>query len=346
MPSDHPPSPQSPSQLTFDSTDLPHKPATSPRISNSLPTPAHSINGSMSSTTSDLTADASHVEELSNKRKRDLEDQGEREQKKVHVEDSRISIKDLHLDVGQKYLLCRTPHPVGAVPFSADLFERYGLSDVAQTVARINPDGKKNVIRKTYKNYISKVFQLPGAFEADKKDTEAPDSLWAMMTQPEEVWENQYRQPTKEIGLGLSEQTVASLGKAVTMARLKSMGDAWDEGILGSHSNKARDEAAKLAQNGARTPVHLSQAQNPAIQRSSKAEPPRPKRNIKKRSYGDASFDGYGEGFVDDDLHDGGYSTAEGDDRTGRKRPKKSGTMSAQAPLPRHNSYGPGSIGA
>jgi hypothetical protein len=214
-------------------------------------------------------------------------------------------------------------HPVGGVPFSADLFERYGLNEVAQTVARINPDGKKNVIRKTYKNYISKVFQLPGAFEADKKDIEAPDSLWAMMTQSDEVWDSQYGQVAKEIKTGLPDQNVASLGKAFTMARLKSMGDAWDEGILGSHSNKARDEAAKLAQNGARTPVQMPQAQNPAIQRASKGEPPRPKRNIKKRSYGDASFDGYGEGFVDDDLHDGGYSTGEGDDRNGRKRLKK-----------------------
>jgi len=77
-------------------------------MSHSLPTPAHSINGSMSSATSDIMADTSLVEEISNKRKRDLEDHGDREQKKVHVEDSRISIKDLHLDVGQKYLLCRT----------------------------------------------------------------------------------------------------------------------------------------------------------------------------------------------------------------------------------------------
>ena len=51
--------------------------------------------------------DALH-EEVSNKRKRDVEDNGGRDQKKVHVEDSRASIGDLHLDVGEKYLLCRT----------------------------------------------------------------------------------------------------------------------------------------------------------------------------------------------------------------------------------------------
>ena len=254
-------------------------------------------------------------------------------------------------------------HPASGVSFSDDLFERFGLTEVAQTVARIKPDGEKNVIRKTYKNYISKVFKLSGAFDADKKDIEAPDSLWSMMAQPDEEWDSQYGQVQKELKTGLPDQTVASLGKAFTMARLKSMGGAWDESVLGTFSNRAKEDAAKsLAQNGGRTPVQILQAHNPAIQRASKGEIPRPKRNIKKRSYGDASFDGYGEGYVDDDTHDGGYSTAEGDDKYGRKRPKKvcdllhlygsitnkqkSSTITAHAPLPRHSSYGPGSIGA
>lgn len=43
------------------------------------------------------------------KRKRAIEDSGdEREQKKVHIEDRRLGIDELHLDVGEKYLLCRT----------------------------------------------------------------------------------------------------------------------------------------------------------------------------------------------------------------------------------------------
>ena len=48
------------------------------------------------------------TEDSSNKRKRDVEDVGDQEQKKVHVEDRRLGIEDLHLDVGKKYLLCRT----------------------------------------------------------------------------------------------------------------------------------------------------------------------------------------------------------------------------------------------
>jgi len=53
-------------------------------------------------------ADPTNLEETSNKRKRDEGDSGDRDQKKVHVEDSRISIEDLHLDVGLKYKLCST----------------------------------------------------------------------------------------------------------------------------------------------------------------------------------------------------------------------------------------------
>ena len=83
----------------------------------------------MSSLNQDPVQDASTQVEESNKRKRDVEDHGDREQKKVHVEDSRISIEDLHLDVGKKYLLCRTrkaPFFLNDQPFprlvSSDIF--------------------------------------------------------------------------------------------------------------------------------------------------------------------------------------------------------------------------------
>jgi hypothetical protein len=47
-------------------------------------------------------------EDSPQKRKREVDDVGDRLQKKVHVEDRKLGIDDLHLDVGQKYLLCRT----------------------------------------------------------------------------------------------------------------------------------------------------------------------------------------------------------------------------------------------
>ncbi|PQE09441.1 hypothetical protein CJF31_00004301 [Rutstroemia sp. NJR-2017a BVV2] len=74
--------------------------------------------------------EASQPDDLSNKRKRDVEDHGDRDQKKVHVEDSRLSINDLHQEVGQKYLLCRTrKNPF----FLADLMFSYMLHQIKYT---------------------------------------------------------------------------------------------------------------------------------------------------------------------------------------------------------------------
>jgi hypothetical protein len=64
-----------------------------------LPTPAHSVTGSISQPDSMIT------DESPQKRKRPLDDIGERDQKKVHLDDAKLGIEDLHLDVGYKYLL-------------------------------------------------------------------------------------------------------------------------------------------------------------------------------------------------------------------------------------------------
>lgn len=79
----------------------------------------------------------SHLDDASNKRKRGPEDHGDREQKKVHIEDSRLGIDDLHLDVGEKYLLCRTrktPLFIKNLPLALPVFvTRHILSQVVCT---------------------------------------------------------------------------------------------------------------------------------------------------------------------------------------------------------------------
>lgn len=113
MPHDHPQTPQSPSQRSPGIADQPPKP-TYTETNDSLLTPAHSISGSMSSTHPEYIHDGSSKTEtgvggdFSNKRKRELEDNGDREQKKVHVEDSIIGIDALHFEVGPKYLFMQT----------------------------------------------------------------------------------------------------------------------------------------------------------------------------------------------------------------------------------------------
>jgi hypothetical protein len=119
--SGHPRTPQSPSQA-HPAHDLPSKPSSSPKP-NSLPTPAHSINGSMSLSATETHADLMQLDDTPKKRKRDIEDNGDQVQKKAHVEISRLSLDDLHLDVGKKYLLCRTRK----TPFSTIDFPCSGL---------------------------------------------------------------------------------------------------------------------------------------------------------------------------------------------------------------------------
>ncbi|TAQ91403.1 hypothetical protein B7494_g359 [Chlorociboria aeruginascens] len=335
MPFDHPHTPQSPSQIP--NTDLPPKPATSPRIPASLPTPAHSINGSMSSLSSENTSEAApQSQELSSKRKRDLEDHGDREQKKVHVEDSRPKQEDLHLDVGKPYLLCRTPHPIVRPHPSQDLFDLYNLNGIAASVARVHPDGKKNTVRKTYKGYI-KTLGLSGQFDSVKK--EGPGSLSSLMAMPDEEWEAQNVRG-KEIEKGLSDEVLANFKRAMTMSRGSIPKERWNKSVLGELVTSTPVEPPKPV---LKTPI----AYNHPGPRSAK-DIPRPKRNVKKRTYGDSSFEGYGEGWVDEDVgQDAGYSTGDGEDRSiGRKRPKKTSTSHGfQGPM-RQSSYGPGMVGA
>ncbi|TVY56867.1 Mediator of RNA polymerase II transcription subunit 19 [Lachnellula cervina] len=348
MPSDHPQTPESPSQSSFGPSDLPRKPITSPQFTNSLPTPAHSINGSMSSLEPQI-VETNTRDEPSNKRKRHVEDHGDRDQKKAHVEDSRLSIEDLHLDVGEKYLLCRTPHPGQTPSLSQDLFDRYSLESIAKSVARQKPNGEKNALRKTYKNFF-KALELSGDPQVDKKEVNAPGTLSAMLAQPDEQWDSEMVRG-HEMDKGLSEAVNTSIGKALTMARGKIPKAAWNPAILGEVAAPSQlPEPAKGLHSGNRTPIpHAA-----AAARAGKADIPRPKRNVKKRSYGDASYEGYGEGYVDDDNnHDVGYSTGDGEDRSGRKRPKKlttpkkTGPHSFQGPSGpmRQNSYGPGMVG-
>lgn len=161
---------------------------------------------------------------------------------------------------------------------------------------------------------------MSGAFDVGKKDVDAPDTLFALLSQPDEEWEAQNARG-QEIGSGLSEVVKTSMGAALKMSRGKISKSAWDDAVLGEIATRPPPEPAKAMHSSAKNPIH----QNAGMGRPSKGDIPRPKRNVKKRSYGDSSFEGYGEGFVDDDNQDTGYSTGEGDDRAGRKRPKKVG---------------------
>lgn len=51
-------------------------------------------------------ADVLMADDSPHKRKRTLDDVGDRDQKKLHLDDFGVGIGELHIDVGEKYLLC------------------------------------------------------------------------------------------------------------------------------------------------------------------------------------------------------------------------------------------------
>lgn len=200
---------------------------------------------------------------------------------------------------------------------TADLYRRYGLDDIAASVARVDDNGVKKSVRKTYKNYMR---ALSGAFDSTKREEGSPDSLLFMMQLPQEEWDAKTGR-SAQVEKGLPEEALANLGNAMTMARGAIPKSVWNPSVLGELNSAPTATAGKMVHSGVKTPIPQFAA-HPRVG-VGKGEAPRPKRNIKKRQYGDSSFEGYGEGYVDDDLQEGGYSTGDGDERTGRKRPKK-----------------------
>ncbi|KAI0166986.1 Rox3-domain-containing protein [Hypoxylon sp. FL1284] len=317
----NPQTPQSPSQFspsTGDQASSMNSSMTS--ITTTLPTPAHSVNGSAQA--ADATHDAAMTDPYSHKRKYHFDDSGDHEQKKVHLEDRRVGIENLHLDVGEKYLLCSTPYSTSWPSLSDDLFELFGLTGIAAEVARTKPNGEKNALRKTYKGQI-KTLGLSGHFDAVKKEIDDPDGLLAMTRIPDDVWYSTVASG-KEIERGLSSTHQAQLPRAAAMAKGPIPKTIWDSSVLGdlapgSMAKKpGQDQATR--QTAPSTPAASAPGATPNPNKPSTPQIDRVRRLGKKRSYQDSSFEGYGEGY-DDDA--GGYSTGDGDDRLKLKRRKQ-----------------------
>ncbi|KAK4127373.1 mediator of RNA polymerase II transcription subunit 19 [Parathielavia appendiculata] len=317
----HPQTPDSPSQFSPNASDLMMS-MTAASTTTTLPTPAHSVNGS--SIPTEMTHDTVMGEDSPQKRKRHVNDTGDRAQKKVHVEDRKSGIDDLHLDVGDKYLLCRTPHPRPRPQVSEDLFEMYGLTRLAAEVARVLPNGEKNALRKTYKGHIKKL-GVQGHFDEVKQDPHREEGLLFLTKLPQDVWDVHYVRG-KEIDKGFSNEARQKLPRSVTMGKGTVPKSLWDSSVLGDLAPGKGEKRAESARPTApSTPLPTAAVlPRPKVGTPLPQDAARTKRNAMKRSYGDSSFEGYGEGFPDDETGaETGYSTGEGDMFSGQKRRKK-----------------------
>ncbi|EQL00990.1 hypothetical protein G6O67_002881 [Ophiocordyceps sinensis] len=365
----HPQTPQSPCRFSpvasLSDIMASHIPGPQP-LATTLPTPAHSVNGGNSQ------PDAVMIDDSPHKRKRPLDDScGDRDQKKMH------------LDVGELYLLCQkrttssvarssfgqgssrnetvvglgehlsnddatSPvHPESLPRITEDLFEMFDLVDIAAEVAREKPNGEKNALRKTYKGHIKRL-GVAGHFDVQKKEEDAPSDFLAMIQVPDLEW-NVHQVKGREISAGLSETTHTNMIRALTMFKGPLPKAVWDTSVLGDLAT-ANPDTSKSAASKPTAPNTPSASTPNAMGRSKSRlspghDPTRPRRSGKKRSYGDSSFEGYGEGFPDDDAGvDTGYSTGEGEGR--QKRRKVDSGNSPQLPTMHPQSYGPGMVGA
>jgi len=290
-------------------------------ITTALPTPAHSVNGS--SIPSEMAHDIVMGEDSPQKRKRTADDIGERDQEKVQSEDRRLGIENLHLDVGEKYLLCRTPHPPSRPLVSEDLFQLYDLTGLAAEVARVLPNGEKNAIRKTYKGHIKKL-GVQGVWDSVKEDWQRQDSLLNLAKCPDLEW-NVHFVVNKDINDGITPELQGKLLRAATMSKGLVPKTLWDSSVLGEigPGGKGEKQTTSARPTAPNTPLTYgaNNIQRPKPMSTAAQEAARPKRSVKKRSYGDSSFEGYGEGYPDDGAETG-YSTGEGDMAPGKRRKK------------------------
>ncbi|KAK2784890.1 hypothetical protein FQN52_008826 [Onygenales sp. PD_12] len=272
------------------------------------------------------------------------------------AQDDELSLASLQQDMGTAFHLCKNSYTASGPSPNLDLVSLYGLGPVAASVARTDPvTGEKiNRLRKSYEGKI-KGLGLAGRNKAVKTELGAPTGLRHLTLWPEEEWQNQ-----KVYGKDIK---VAEPESSFFKQQLKAM--KLEPGILPNHEfwedALGHEKPPKVIATGdpsmARTtgavPASVRQANRtngaPAPVSTPGAEPARPKRSGKKRSYNDSSFVGYGEGFPDDDaeLESGRYSNSEESGRGQGKKKRKKDHISGVSPTltERGGSYGVGMFG-
>ncbi|KAL8953072.1 MAG: hypothetical protein Q9222_001065 [Ikaeria aurantiellina] len=256
-------------------------------------------------------------------------------------------------------LLDSTAHkPMQTPHLQQDLLALFGLAPLAATVARTDPNtGEKiNKMRKSYEGKV-KGFALAGRNRAVKHNHEKSMGLLQMAQWPEEEWHNQ-KVHGRDVRSGLSEATMQKLGLAMQMqpGPVPNTADHdWDD-LLGNEKVKPLptiDEPSKKSMRP--NPNSRVNGQpngiRPPGEKTSTTEANRPKRVGKKRRYDDHSFEGYGEGYLDDDgdvIGDlGGYSSDDGSRKGGpsKKRRKEYASPTPPGLGDRRGSYGIGMLG-
>lgn len=211
---------------------------------------------------------------------------------------------------------CVIAHSASRPHGSQNLFELYGLNDLARSVARNDPvTGEKiNKLRKSYEGHI-KTLQIAGKPKAIKLEGRLSgpisipdDDYQAIMVQGKEI---RHALNSQETRLSSDFETLLSnaLG-AMGPGQLPGPDTAKYRAYLATDDvvkPKAGPDVAphRIVTSAAATPSAHTPAGGPQASR--------PARAGSKRQYTDVSFQGYGEGFVDDYAEStGGEDNAQG----------------------------------
>lgn len=158
-------------------------------------------------------------------------------------------------------------------------------------------------INKLRKSYEGKIKDLGIAGRNRAVDGEG--DFETLMAWPEEEWRNQ-RVFGKEISTGLGGDFEQRLERALRLpapqAKLsEAENDRWRALLATEEPTKPRQASFGPAMTEVTASVSATAPSGKAAVRSGRGLD-RPERSGKKRRYDDASFAGYGEGFVDDAL--------------------------------------------
>lgn len=222
------------------------------------------------------------------------------------------------------------PHP------TQDLIALYGLSTLATSVARIDPMTREkiNKMRRSYEGQV-KTLGLAGRNKAVKHEANSKSmGLSELVAWPDEEWQNQ-KVAGKRLNTGFSGNFVARMEKVMKMEQNSMPKSGEWEVTLGQEKLKA--PVAMAENKGKQSAVghtktskvngHIrSKVNNAAAIDAGRAQ----RATGKRRRYDEHSFEGYGEGYVDDEAeavamdHDG-YSSGTGGrkDSLSKKKRKK-----------------------
>ncbi|KAL8763399.1 MAG: hypothetical protein Q9184_000787 [Pyrenodesmia sp. 2 TL-2023] len=228
--------------------------------------------------------------------------------------------------------------------FQQDLLTLFGLKPLADTVARTDPNtGEKiNKMRKSYEGKV-KAFGLAGRNRMVKHDHEKSMGLLQMTQWPAEEWHNQ-KVHGRDVRNGMSEDTMKKLELAMRMQPGPVPNTAendWED-LLGNERAKPlptideRSKKVNRPDNGVKVNGQVNRIR-PATERTPITEANRPKRTGKKRRYDDHSFEGYGEGFLDDEnevIGDPGDESSENGSRRGGATKKRRKVCQRRSGLP------------